>query len=54
MFSDGVLIGITIVGDEAAELIAPMSLAVVNKMTIQQLRNWVIPHPTLSELLCVS
>jgi len=53
MFSDGVLIGVTIVGEEAAELIAPMSLAVVNKMTIQQLRNWVIPHPTLSELLSI-
>jgi len=53
LFSDERLIGVTIAGDEAGELIAPMSLAVVNKMTIQQLRNWVIPHPTLSELLYV-
>lgn len=51
IFSDEKLSGVTIVGDSAAELIAPMGLAVVNHMTRDQLRSWVIPHPTLSELL---
>ncbi|HEU18374.1 MAG TPA: dihydrolipoyl dehydrogenase [Deltaproteobacteria bacterium] len=51
IFEQGRLIGVTIVGDHAADLIASMALAVGNKMTKGQLRNWVLPHPTLSELL---
>jgi len=44
------IIGATIVGDHAAELIAPLALAVSNSLTRKQLRTWVIPHPTLSEI----
>ena len=44
------LIGATIVGEDAAELIAPLTLAVSNKLSKKQLRNWVISHPTLSEI----
>jgi dihydrolipoamide dehydrogenase len=44
------LIGATIVGDQASELISPLSLAVANELTKKQLRLWVIPHPTLSEI----
>ena len=51
LFEQGRLIGVTIAGDHAADLIASMTLAVGNKMTKQQLQNWIIPHPTLSELL---
>jgi dihydrolipoamide dehydrogenase len=54
LFSDGRLVGVTIAGDKASELIAPMSMAVANEMGKRELRNWIIPHPTLSELLCVS
>ncbi|MBN2255975.1 MAG: dihydrolipoyl dehydrogenase [Deltaproteobacteria bacterium] len=51
IFHDDRLIGVTIVGEHAADLIASMSLAVANGMTKLQLQSWVIPHPTLSELL---
>jgi dihydrolipoamide dehydrogenase len=54
LFSDGRLVGVTIAGDKASELIAPMSMAVANGIGKRELRNWIIPHPTLSELLCVS
>jgi dihydrolipoamide dehydrogenase len=51
IFNDDRLVGVTIAGDEASELIASMSLAVANRMEIRELKNWVIPHPSLSELL---
>ncbi|PKN53674.1 MAG: dihydrolipoyl dehydrogenase [Deltaproteobacteria bacterium HGW-Deltaproteobacteria-13] len=44
------MIGATIVGEDAADLITPLALAVSNGMTKKQLRNWVIPHPALSEI----
>lgn len=44
------IIGATIVGEDAADLISPLGLAVSNELTKKQLRNWVIPHPTLSEI----
>jgi Pyruvate/2-oxoglutarate dehydrogenase complex, dihydrolipoamide dehydrogenase (E3) component, and related enzymes len=49
IFHQDKLIGATIVGEDAAELIAPLALAVSNEMTKKLLRSWVIPHPTLSE-----
>lgn len=51
IFHDDRLVGVTIAGDQAADLIASMSLAVANGMTKRQLQRWVIPHPTVSELL---
>jgi dihydrolipoamide dehydrogenase len=51
IFSNDRIAGVTIAGDEASELIASMSLAVANRMRIEELKNWVIPHPSLSELL---
>ena len=50
IFHQDKLIGATIVGDDAAELIAPLALAISNELTRKQLRAWVIPHPTLSEI----
>jgi dihydrolipoamide dehydrogenase len=50
IFHKDKLIGATIVGDHAAELISPLALAVSNGLTKKQLRPWVIPHPTLSEI----
>jgi dihydrolipoamide dehydrogenase len=50
VFYQDKLIGATIVGEDAAEMIAPLALAVSNAMTRKQLRNWVLPHPTLSEI----
>jgi dihydrolipoamide dehydrogenase len=51
VFHQDKIIGAVIVGDHAAELISPLALAVSNEMTKKQLRSWVIPHPTLSEIL---
>jgi dihydrolipoamide dehydrogenase len=51
IFCEGKLIGVTIVGDDAGELIASMSLAVAHSMGVKELNRWVIPHPTLSEIL---
>ena len=50
IFHQDKLIGATIVGEDAADLIAPLALAVSNELTKKQLRNWVIAHPTLSEI----
>ncbi|MFO7568642.1 MAG: dihydrolipoyl dehydrogenase [Smithellaceae bacterium] len=50
VFHRGIMIGATIVGEGAGELIAPLALAVSNELTKKQLRKWVIPHPTLSEI----
>ncbi|PKN76911.1 MAG: dihydrolipoyl dehydrogenase [Deltaproteobacteria bacterium HGW-Deltaproteobacteria-10] len=51
VFSGDKIIGATIAGDNAAELIVPLSLVVSAEMTRQQMQNWIIPHPTLSEIL---
>ena len=51
VFCGDSLIGVTIVGDDAGELIASMSLAVANRMGKKELKNWIIPHPSLSEIL---
>jgi dihydrolipoamide dehydrogenase len=51
LFADGILIGATIVGEEASELIAALGLAIENKSTIGDMRSWVLPHPTLSEVI---
>lgn len=51
LFHKDMLVGVTIVGEQACELIAPMSLAVANGMRKKELRKWMLPHPTLSEVL---
>ena len=51
LFDGDRLIGATIVGDSAADLIASMSLAVANGLEKRELNKWIIPHPTLSEVL---
>jgi pyruvate/2-oxoglutarate dehydrogenase complex dihydrolipoamide dehydrogenase (E3) component len=45
------LAGPTIAGDQAGELIAPLSLAMAAGLDRRQLEEWIIPHPTLSEVL---
>ncbi len=50
LFRGDRLIGVTIVGDQAGELIATMSLAVACRLDRGALASWVIPHPALSEL----
>jgi dihydrolipoamide dehydrogenase len=50
LFHQDKLIGVTIIGDHASDMIAAMSLAVANSLSRKQLQSWVIPHPTLSEI----
>jgi len=50
IFHQDKIIGATIVGEDAAELIVPLTLAVSSQLTKKQLRSWVLPHPTLSEI----
>jgi dihydrolipoamide dehydrogenase len=51
LFDGDRLIGATIVGDSAADLIASLSIAIANNLGKKELSKWIIPHPTLSEVL---
>jgi dihydrolipoamide dehydrogenase len=51
LFSKGRIVGVTIAGDDAGELIASMALAVGRGMGREDLRSWTLPHPSLSEML---
>jgi len=51
LFDRDRLAGATIVGDQAGELIASLSLAMAAGLDRRQLEEWIIPHPTLSEVL---
>lgn len=48
---DHVIIGCQIFGHEACDLIAEMTVAVENKMTLEQVFNSMHPHPTVTEIL---
>ena len=50
VFHQDKIIGATIVGEDAAELIVSLALAISNELNRKQLRSWVLPHPTLSEM----
>ncbi|MCX5840499.1 MAG: dihydrolipoyl dehydrogenase [Deltaproteobacteria bacterium] len=54
LFHKDHLVGVTIVGEGAADLITPMSLAVANGLGKRELSRWIIPHPSLSEVLTTS
>lgn len=51
LFAGERLVGATVAGEQAGELIAPLSLAMSAGLGRRQLQDWVIPHPTLSEIL---
>ncbi len=51
LFHQGHLVGATIFGAEASELIVSLSLAVAGRLERRTLSSWIIPHPTLSEIL---
>ncbi|MEM9357531.1 MAG: FAD-dependent oxidoreductase [Pseudomonadota bacterium] len=46
----GRILGASIVGDNAGELIQMWSLAISQKMKIKAMTEWVSPYPTLSEI----
>jgi pyruvate/2-oxoglutarate dehydrogenase complex dihydrolipoamide dehydrogenase (E3) component len=47
---NGRILGVTIVGAEAGELIQMWALAISQKMNIKAMIGWVSPYPTLSEI----
>jgi pyruvate/2-oxoglutarate dehydrogenase complex dihydrolipoamide dehydrogenase (E3) component len=46
----GRILGASIVGENAGELIQMWSLAIAQKMRIKAMMNWISPYPTLSEV----
>ncbi|MCX5826905.1 MAG: dihydrolipoamide dehydrogenase, partial [Deltaproteobacteria bacterium] len=51
IFHKSTLVGATIVGAGAPDLIASLSLALTTGASLKTLKSWIIPHPTLSEVL---
>lgn len=47
---NGKILGVSIIGTNAGELILPWGLAIENKLKISALANVIVPYPTLSEL----
>ena len=47
---NGRILGATIVGEHAGELIQMWTLAISQKMKIKAMMDWISPYPTLSEL----
>ena len=45
------IIGAQIFGPEACDLIAELTVAVENGMTLEQVYNSIHPHPTLTEII---
>ena len=48
---DHTIIGAQIFGHEACDLIAEMTVAVENKLTLEQVYNSIHPHPTVTEII---
>ncbi len=46
----GQILGATIVGDNAGELISPWTIAIQSKLKIKQMASFIAPYPTLSEI----
>jgi hypothetical protein len=44
------VIGATVVGPQAGEVLAPLALAVAGRMKVSALAAVVLPYPTLAEL----
>ncbi|MFA5180795.1 MAG: FAD-dependent oxidoreductase [Syntrophales bacterium] len=53
IFHNTNLVGATIVGAGAPDLIASLSLALTTGASLKTMQSWIIPHPTLSECLGV-
>ena len=48
---DGVLVGAHILGNPASELIITAGLAIEQGMSVDELKRFVFPHPTVSEII---
>ncbi|NLL56184.1 MAG: dihydrolipoyl dehydrogenase [Clostridiales bacterium] len=49
--ADGVIVGATLVNSRASELIGELSLAITNRLTVDDIIKTIHPHPTLSEAI---
>jgi dihydrolipoamide dehydrogenase len=49
--STGGIVGASIIGPKATELIGTLTVAISAGMTVDQLRDTILPHPTLSEMI---
>jgi len=47
---NGEILGVTIVGSNAAESIAPWTLAISEKLNIRALASMIVPYPTFAEV----
>jgi dihydrolipoamide dehydrogenase len=47
----GKLIGASIIGADASNLISTLTLAIQNNLTDEQIRETIFPHPTTSEVI---
>lgn len=46
----GVILGVTIVGEHAGELISPWSIAIKAKLNIKQMASFIAPYPSLTDI----
>jgi dihydrolipoamide dehydrogenase len=49
--TDGVVLGVHILGNPASEIIALAGMAVEMKMNVEEWKRYVMPHPTVCEIL---
>ncbi|MCW3997641.1 MAG: hypothetical protein NWF10_03630 [Candidatus Bathyarchaeota archaeon] len=54
ILDDGKIVGATIVGASASDLISEFTLAIKNKMTAKEMSDLVYVHPSFSEVLQVA
>ena len=54
VLEDGRIVGATIVGASASDLISEFALAIKNKMTAEEMSDLVYVHPSFSEVLQVA
>ncbi|UHA71785.1 FAD-dependent oxidoreductase [Paenibacillus sp. 481] len=50
---DGTIVGATVIGDAAAEMITPLSLAIQMKAKVRDMANFFAPHPSVAEVAFV-
>lgn len=48
---DNKILGVHIIGNTSSEILTPAIMAIEKKMTVQDLKNVVFPHPTISEII---
>ena len=46
----GKILGVSIIGENAGELISPWTIAIKNKLHIKHMASFIAPYPTLSEI----